>query len=76
VAYNSGVARDDPKDPAAVALGRKRAALMTEEERRNAGQARMKQMTKAERKALAETAANARWGKKAAKKAAKKRRMS
>jgi hypothetical protein len=66
----------EDSSPAAVALGRKRAALMTEEERRKAGQARMKQMTKAERKALAETAANARWGKKAAKKAAKKRRMS
>jgi hypothetical protein len=54
------------KNPAAVALGRLRAATMTKEERQHAGDARAKSLTKARRKEIASAAAKARWaGKKA-----------
>jgi hypothetical protein len=60
--------KDKRKNPAAVALGRLRAATMTTEERQKAGRAggraRAKKLTKAARKEIAERAAAARWGKK------------
>ena len=60
------------KNPAAVALAKLKAALMTPEERsesaRNAGlvggRARARALTKAERRAIAKKAAAARWRKK------------
>lgn len=56
------------KDPAAVALVKKRWAKTTAEERteiaRHAGKGRLKTMTKKERKESARKAAQARWGKK------------
>lgn len=61
------------KNPAAVALGKLRAAQMTTEERSAAGKARLKKLTKAERKAIAKKAAEARWANAAAKKGAKKK---
>jgi hypothetical protein len=56
---------DQPKkNPAAVALGRLRAASMTQDERSAAGKARLRKLTKAQRKAIASAAAKARWDKK------------
>ena len=56
------------KHPGAVALGRRRMALLTEEERQElqskATKGRLKKLTKAQRKAIAKNAAAARWGKK------------
>jgi hypothetical protein len=52
------------KNPAAVALGRLRAASMTPEERTNAGRARADALTAKRRKEIAAKAAAARWGKK------------
>ena len=60
------------KNPAAVALAKLRAASMTPEERQEAGRkgglkggkARAKKLTKTQRKAIAQKAAAARWGKK------------
>ena len=58
------------KNPAAVALGKLRAASMSDEDRQKAssagGTARAKILTKAQRKAIASAAAKARWGKKKA----------
>jgi hypothetical protein len=55
------------KNPAAVALGRLRAATMTTEERAAAGKARADSMTKKRRSEIAKKAAAARWaGKKRA----------
>lgn len=70
--YDWGVAKRE-KDPAAVSLGKLRAAQMTPEERSAAGLARAKALTAAQRKAIAKKGAAARWGKKATKKAAKKK---
>lgn len=62
--------KQPPKNQAAVALGRLRAATMTREEREKAGAAggaaRAKKLSKTKRKAIAKKAAAARWGKKAA----------
>jgi hypothetical protein len=59
------------KNPAAVALGRLRAAKMTFEERSEAGKAGSaalnSRLTPKQRKASAKKAAAARWGKKAPK---------
>jgi hypothetical protein len=60
------------KNPAAVALGKLRAASMTPAARSEisrmgglkGGRARAKKLTKAQRKAIAKKAAEARWGKK------------
>jgi hypothetical protein len=57
------------KNPAAVALGKLRAASMSPEDREKAssggGHARAAKLTKTQRKAIAKKAAAARWGKKA-----------
>jgi hypothetical protein len=57
------------KNPAAVALGRLRAASMTSEDHaaagRSGGAATAKKLTKAQKTAIAKKAAAARWGKKA-----------
>jgi hypothetical protein len=57
------------KNPAAVALGKLRAASMTMEDRlkasRAGGEARAKKLSKAQRQAIAKEAAAARWGGKA-----------
>jgi hypothetical protein len=60
------------KNPAAVALAKRRMVTMTAEERRAValtgarlgGKARAKKLSKAQRKASASKAAQARWGKK------------
>jgi len=60
------------KNPAAVALARRKNQLMTPEERSESarvaglagGPARAKKLTKAKRKQIAQKAAEARWGKK------------
>jgi hypothetical protein len=52
------------KNPAAVALGKLRAASMTAQERQNLGHARAAALSPARRKAIAKKAAAARWGKK------------
>jgi hypothetical protein len=52
------------KSPAAVALGKLRAATMTPEERVKLGKARAKKLTKARRVAIAKKAAEARWARK------------
>ena len=51
------------KNPAAVALGKLRAASITPEERTNAGNARAKSLSKARRRQIAQEAARARWAK-------------
>jgi hypothetical protein len=56
------------KNAAAVSLGKRRMATLTEEERvalsAKGGKGRLKTMTKAQRSASAKRAAAARWGKK------------
>ena len=52
------------KNPAAVALGKLRAASMTREERAQAGKARAKKLSAKRRKEIAKKAAAARWSKK------------
>jgi hypothetical protein len=53
------------KNPAAVALGKRRMALLTPEERQEfaskGGTKRLKKLSKAKRKAIAKKAAEARW---------------
>jgi len=58
------MAKTPKKNPAAVALGRLRAAKMTPEERTAAGKARAGALTKAQRSEIAKKAAAARWKRK------------
>ena len=59
------------KNPAAVALGKLRAATMTSAERSAAGKARAKALSDARKKEIASQAAKALWAKRKGRKAAK-----
>jgi len=80
--YTEDVKKTSAKNAAAVALGKRRAELMTPEERQSlaasgglvGGKARARALTKAQRKEIAAKAAAKRWAKAGAKKAGGKKK--